>query len=373
MSLLSLLGGMAPETFFRDFWQKRPLIVRRALADVIGTPVPRDVLFELASRDEVESRLVEWRQEKWYLTHGPFPLSRFKRLPKKNWTLLIQNANHYLQNIDDILWKFNFIPAARLDDLMISVSPPGGTVGPHVDSYDVFLLQVGGAKQWQISAQQDLSCLTDAPLKILRHFTPEQTLVLEHGDMLYLPPQYAHYGVALEAGMTYSVGFRAPSAQELSFQFLNYLQDHLTVLGRYEDPDLCFQEDPARISNAMIDKVATLLEQVRWDKYALVDFLGRYLTEPKPHVFFTPPAKPFDSCNFTTRAKKQGIVLESRTQILYFDNVFYCNGDILETNLVDLPSWQHLANRRRIEGDVITKSMLPLLYEGYVAGYWYCG
>lgn len=370
MSANSLLGGLTPEEFLRDFWQKKPLVIRGALRDV-GSPMTREDVFEWVGNDDVESRLVHYCNHRWTLERGPFRRARLKRLPDTDWTLLIQNANHHIAQIDQLLWKFNFIPASRLDDLMISFSPPGGSVGPHVDSYDVFLLQVGGTKRWQISAQYDAELVEGAPLKILRHFVAEETWVLEHGDMLYLPPLYAHYGVALETGMTYSVGFRAPSTQEMVTQFLIYLQDTLCTTGRYEDPDLRFQVDPARISEEMVDRVAFMLQQICWKRETVADFLGRYLTEPKAHVFYAPPDEPIESCKFATYAMDRGVALVARTQMLYFDNIFYCNGEAIDINLEDTLLWQQLANHRQLDGCAISPSMLPLLYEGYVLGYWY--
>ena len=192
---IPLLGGLTAEAFLAEYWQKKPLLIRQAVQD-LDPIVDFSVLKQLAVRDDVESRLVEYRANRWHLEQGPFRPSRFQRLPETDWTLLVQSVNHHLPHIADLLWRFDFIPYARLDDLMISYAPPGGTVGPHFDSYDVFLLQVGGKKRWQISAQSEaqLGLVEDAPLKILKSFVADQTWELEEGDMLYLPPKYAHTG-----------------------------------------------------------------------------------------------------------------------------------------------------------------------------------
>lgn len=365
-----LLGGLTPETFLQDYWHKKPLLIRGALADV-GEPVDYRWLAKLAAQEEVESRLIEYKNGKWSLERGPFRAGRLRKLPASDWTLLVQNVNHHVPHIADILWRFDFIPYARLDDLMISYAPPGGTVGPHFDSYDVFLLQVGGKKSWKIAAQDDMTLIEDAPLKILKQFDEEQEFVLEHGDMLYLPPRYAHYGVALEPGMTYSIGFRAPSAQELATQFLVYLQDRLQVDGMYADPDLRWQAEPARIGDQMIDKVLDTLKQVRWDRDSVADFLGHYLTEPKPHVFFEGEEETLDADEFAESIKKQGITLDLKSLILYVDGMLYCNGEKLEIDNGDVAAWQQLANRRSLPGAAITATMLDLLYEGYQIGFWH--
>ncbi|MEQ6292068.1 cupin domain-containing protein [Vogesella sp. GCM10023246] len=370
MKPIDLLGGMSAATFLQDYWHKKPLLIRGALKDV-GELVGFEVLSELATQEEVESRLIEFRNGQWKLERGPFRPSRFKRLPQSDWTILVQNVNHHLPHVADILWRFNFIPYARLDDLMISYAPPGGTVGPHFDSYDVFLLQVGGRKRWQISTQQDESFIEDAPIKVLRDFQPEEEFILEHGDMLYLPPRCAHHGVALEPGMTYSIGFRAPSAQELATEFLVYLQDRICMDGRYADPQLTTQTDPARIDDSMVAQVGRMLREIRWDEATVTDFLGHYLTEPKPHVFYDAPDDELEEQEFAEAVQQHGIVLDLKSQILYANEMLYCNGSVLECEPADLTAWQQLANDRQLAGTGITDTMLPTLYEGYLTGWWY--
>ncbi|MDF0604477.1 cupin domain-containing protein [Neisseriaceae bacterium TC5R-5] len=370
MNITTLLGGLSPENFLQEYWHKKPLLIRGALTDV-GPWVDFGVLSELAQQEEVESRLIEYRRGRWQMEHGPFRPARWRKLAASDWTLLVQSVNHHLPHIDEILWRFNFIPYARLDDLMISYAPPGGTVGPHFDAYDVFLLQVGGRKRWQISSQHDEAFIEDAPIRVLKDFRTEQEFVLEHGDMLYLPPKYAHYGVALESGMTYSIGFRAPPAQELANQFLMYLQDNLRLEGVYADPHLQLQADPARISEEMVEQVSSLLQQIRWDRQVVGDFLGRYLTEPKAHVFYDSPESPLDEQTFLLQLESQGLVLDRKSQILLEGEQVYCNGECLATELTDLVCWRYFANTRRLSPEHYISSMGPGLYEGYLSGYWH--
>ncbi|WP_047236354.1 cupin domain-containing protein, partial [Chromobacterium subtsugae] len=270
-----------------------------------------------------------------------------------------------------ILWRFNFIPYARLDDLMISYAPPGGTVGPHFDAYDVFLLQVGGRKRWQISAQHDDDFIEDAPIRVLKDFRVEEEFVLEHGDMLYLPPHYAHHGVALEPGMTYSIGFRAPPAQELATQFLVYLQDRMCLDGVYADPNLKLQADPARISAEMIEQVSGLLSRIRWDKDTVCDFLGHYLTEPKAHVFYDAPEEELDEDEFAEALASQGLALDRKSQILFCDDCVYCNGEKLAADAGDFAHWRQFANQRKLAPGTFSADMLASLYDGYLSGYWH--
>lgn len=370
MKPMTLLGGLTPEAFLKEYWQKKPLLIRGALTDV-GPHVDFKCLSELAMQEDVESRLIENRNGRWHLERGPFRPARFRKLGETDWTILVQNVNHHLPHIDKILWQFDFIPFARLDDLMISYAPPGGTVGPHFDSYDVFLLQVGGKKRWQISSQADDDFIPDAPIRVLQDFRVEEEFVLEHSDMLYLPPKCAHYGVALEPGMTYSIGFRAAPAQELATQFLVYLQDHICLDGRYADPELQRQADPARISEEMVDKVSQMLSQIVWNKDTVSDFLGHYLTEPKPHVFYDSPENELDEDEFANEVSLHGVELDRKSLILFHQEMFYCNGEVLEIEPADVALWQQFANQRHLSAADIRPSLLGVLYEGYLAGYWH--
>ncbi len=194
MKKLSLLGNITAEQFLKTYWHKKPLLIRNAIASF--TPIfSRDALFDLAAQDDVESRLITEHKQQWEMRQGPF--DRLPSLKQKTWTLLLQGANYYNDAATDLLNAFRFIPDARLDDLMISFATDGGGVGPHFDSYDVFLLQAHGQRRWRIGAQKDLTLVDGMPLKILKNFNPTEEFVLGPGDMLYLPPQYAHEGVAI--------------------------------------------------------------------------------------------------------------------------------------------------------------------------------
>ena len=236
--------------FLRDHWQKKPLLVRGAFPECrdIATPA---VLFELAARDDMESRLVERGRRGWRVRHGPFERGELKRLPRSGWTLLVQGINHAMPAAQRLLDAFAFIPYARLDDVMASYAPPGGGVGPHFDHYDVFLVQGAGRRRWRISRQRDLALVAGAPLRILRRFRAAREWILETGDVLYLPPRCAHDGVAIDDCITYSVGFRAPRAQELAAGFLDDLQERIRLPGIYEDPGLRPAAHPARLDDVM--------------------------------------------------------------------------------------------------------------------------
>src|SRR5688572_31164692 len=261
----SFLAGLPPSEFLRRHWQKKPLFARNAFPDYAGA-ITRNDLFRLARRDDIESRIVTRARGRWQVRHGPFTAADFRRLPRANWTLLVQGVDRAVAQAARLLREFSFIPHARLDDVMVSYAAPGGGVGPHFDSYDVFLVQGEGQRRWRVSAQKDLDLVSGAPLKILRRFAADHEWIVRPGDVLYLPPDYAHEGVAVGECITYSIGFRAPAAQELAQRFLDFLHDRVALEGRYADPGLVPAREPARIPPALLDWSARTLERLRWSR-----------------------------------------------------------------------------------------------------------
>ena len=345
------------------------MLIRNAFPGFTGLLTPQE-LAGLACLEDAQSRLITQKRERWQLKHGPLQEQDFAKLPNTKWTLLVQGVNHFLPEAERLLQTFNFIPHARLDDLMVSFAPSGGSVGPHFDSYDVFLLQGLGERRWQISAQHDMSLLPNAPLKILQHFAPEQDWLLSPGDMLYLPPRYAHHGVAQNDCMTYSIGFRAPAAQELATQFLIYLQDHLQLEGMYQDPGLKRQKHAGAISASMFKQVAHMLEQIRWGKTDIARFLGQYLSEPKSHIFFEPPRNKLALGEFVRRALKNGVRLDLKSQLLFHDNLFFMNGETSQIGATAHETLASLADNRRLPpGMSWDDATQRLLYQWYGDGY----
>jgi 50S ribosomal protein L16 3-hydroxylase len=365
--MTTLLGGLSPTRFLRDVWHKRPLLIRNAVPRVAGRVSPTATP-QQASREDVESRLIQGSGTHWQLDHGPFKKSDFKRLPKTEWTLLVQSLNHFLPEADALLARFDFIPHARLDDLMVSYAAPRGSVGPHFDSYDVFLLQGQGHRRWQISTQTDLTILDDEPLKILRRFKAEDEWVLGPGDMLYLPPHVAHYGVAEDDCMTYSIGFRAPTTEELAHGFLMHLQDTLKLEGRYADPDLRLQAHPGEISRAMLAQIEGMIARVRWSKRDIAEFAGRYLSEPKPNVFFTAPDAPLSRAAFYKQANKSGVSLDPKSRLLFAGGRFFINGEALTPAADETPPLKQLADQHRLAAP-LPAALRQRLYDWYEAGW----
>lgn len=363
------LGGLTVEQFLRRHWQRRPLLARAALPQFAGL-VRRELLFDLAARDDLDSRLVVHDRERWRVRHGPFTRRELGRLPASRWTLLVQGVDRVLPAARELLQHFSFIPWARFDDFMVSYAPSGGGVGPHFDSYDVFLLQLQGERRWRVSPQRDLSLVEDAPLRILRRFRPSNEWVLHPGDLLYLPPRYAHDGIAVTACITCSIGFRAPGAQEIGTRFLDYLQDQLQLDGLYEDRGLRRQRHPAQLGDAMAGKLKGLLGKVRWSAADVERFLGCYLSEPHANVVFSRPRRPLSLDAFSRRAVRQGVHLALPTRMLFRHGVFFINGEACPARPRAARTLRRLADQRRLPpGAAGDRESAPLLYDWYRAGY----
>jgi 50S ribosomal protein L16 3-hydroxylase len=368
MKKLSLLGGLTPEQFLRNYWQKKPLLIRQAIPG-FAPLLLRDELFKLAENDEVESRVITHFDQHWQMHSGPHELPSVKR---KGWTLLVQGVNLHNEAVNALLRQFRFIPDARLDDVMISYASDTGGVGPHFDSYDVFLLQAHGQRRWRISAQKDLSLVKGMPLKILQNFEAEQEFILEPGDMLYLPPHYAHDGIAIGECMTYSIGFRAPAFQELGEAFLQFMADSIDLPGRYADPDLKVAKRPAEIERSMLTRIATELSKVRFTDDDITIFLGEYLTEPKPTTFLHPSVSPLTFARFRKKACNTGVMLSPKTRMLYRGRNVFINGESFSVSAGDKAALALLADERRIDGPDVSQAsedVMEALFSWYEDGW----
>jgi len=342
-----VLGDLTPQRFLRNYWQRKPLFVKNALREMASCFEPA-LLFDLALREDVESRLVLRERGRWRVEHGPFRRADLKRLPSRGWSLLVQGADMHLDAARALMDRFDFVPYARHDDLMVSLAPEGGGVGPHFDSYDVFLLQARGARRWRIGAQPDLTLVEGAPLRILEQFRPERELTVEPGDLLYLPPRYAHEGVALSESITCSIGFRAPSAEELVGSFLQWLPDALSSSGRYCDPGLALQRHPAQISTAMVRRIESMLRAIRWGRAEVERFVGAQLTEPKSQIWFEPPRPALPFARFLQHAQRRGVRLALKSRMLFRDRHFFINGDYVRARSGDCSALVALADARRL-------------------------
>ena len=361
-----LLGGLTPQLFMRRHWQKKPLLVRQAVPGGVAL-VDRAQLFALASHDEVESRLIAQRAGRWTLRHGPLARRAIPPLKQANWTLLVQGLDLHLPSARALLDRFRFVPDARLDDVMLSFATDGGGVGPHVDSYDVFLLQAQGRRRWRIGPVKQPELVPDVPLKILANFEAEQEWLLEPGDMLYLPPGWAHDGVAEGECMTCSIGFRAAGRDELGREVLQRLLDGADVEQRgplYRDPQLAATDAPGRIPDALQAFAEVAVARLLADPKALACALGEVLSEPKRGVWFDASEVP--------KPKAGGVRLDQRTRVLYDDAHVFINGESFRAAGRDARLMRRLADRRALDAaevDALSAGARELLADWLAAGW----
>jgi len=369
---LTLLGGLTPAAFMRRHWQRKPLLVRQAIPD-FKPPISAAQVKRLARNDDVESRLV-WRDSgHWQMENGPF--SRLPAAREPGWSVLVQSVDQHSDDVAELMQRFRFVPDARLDDLMISVASDQGGIGPHFDSYDVFLLQGQGKRRWRIGRQKDLSLLPNLPLKVLAHFEPEADYVLEPGDMLYLPPHIAHDGVAMGGDcMTLSIGFRSPSDATLVRGLLEAAADQITaragepcgpygepplpgpdLSGMYRDRDQPATATPAEIPAAMVQQALAALARIRFDETLSARFLGCWLTEPNRNATFDAPNQ--EPPDLAKDWPDSGCLrLDRRSRMLYRGKQLFINGETapIAPNVV----LRKLADARRLScADPLCRSL----------------
>ncbi len=374
---LPLLGGLSAAQFMRRYWQKKPLLIRQAIPAMVPS-IDRSALFALAEREEVESRLIRHGKSGWSLKHGPLPRRALPPLKQPAWTLLVQGVDLHHDGVNALLQQFRFLPDARLDDLMISYASDTGGVGAHFDSYDVFLLQAQGRRRWSIGKQSDLRLQSGVPLKILENFEPEQTFVLEPGDMLYLPPKYAHDGVAVgDDCMTCSIGLRSSAMGELGADLLArmaqaYSEDLEDAgpaeLARYRDPTQPAVDAPAAMPAALQGFARKAIEAALRDADAIDRALGASLTEPKANIWFDEAGEVPDAM--------QHVALDRRTRMLYDTRHIYINGESFRAGGADATLMRRLADRRALgprELACASEGALALLGEWCEAGWLHAG
>ena len=363
---LALLAGLSPVQFMRRHWQKKPLLVRGAMPD-FAPLLSRAELFKLASSDGVESRLIVKNSQNWRMKSGPFAQRALPPLKQPGWTMLVQGVDGHVAAAHRLLQQFRFVPDARLDDLMISWATPGGGVGPHFDSYDVFLLQASGSRRWRISQQKDLTLQEGVPLKILQNFAPEEEFVLHAGDMLYLPPRYAHDGVAVECMgsdgkvqdcMTYSIGFKAPVAQELAAEMLHRLaefsEDALEAATAeqsqkmYRDAGQAATAMPAQLPQGLVTFAQKAVQDALKDPLALGCALGEIMTSLKPQVWFEESQAALPVA--------MGVRLDAKTRMMYDENHIFINGESYRAKGADAVLMRLLANQRELPVQALRKA-----------------
>jgi len=380
----ALLGGNSPQQFMKSYWHKKPLLVRGAIPafqlankfdEPLGSPISPEDLFKIAGDEAVESRLI--KAKPWTFSNGPMMKKSIPSIETPDWTLLLQGMEAKHPAAAKVLSWFRFIPDARLDDLMISIAGPGGGVGPHFDSYDVFLIQMSGRRRWRISKQTDLSLNPNLPLKILQNFKAEQEWDLEPGDMLYLPPHIAHDGIALDAGcQTWSVGFRAQSYKELLqeglWRLAESLEDIPELEKRFADPGQRATSNAEQLPEEIIVQLAKKLRDLKLDRVeTFLPGISAYLSEPKPQAYFDGMANNLSPEEFRRQLTKQALQAHPQTRLLALGKVIYCNGEDMTSNqAAEIQAvWRALAASRQFQGSIGKNGANNSLFEAFEAGW----
>jgi 50S ribosomal protein L16 3-hydroxylase len=363
---LQLLAGLTPREFMRRHWQRKPLLVRGAIGE-FRPPLSRTDLFALAARDDVESRLVRNAgRSRWSLVQGPIARSALPPVRRPGWTLLVQGVDLHDEDARTLLQLFCFVPDARLDDLMISWASDGGGVGAHVDSYDVFLLQASGRRRWRIAQRFDATLDARAPLKVLRKFAAEQEFVLESGDLLYLPPNWAHEGVAVGGDcMTCSIGMRAPQRGELAAEIVQRIAEAHEDAVLYRDAGQPAATRPAAIPSSLGTFAADAVQRLARQPRAVARALGEVLSEPKAHVWFKK----------RTATRRLGAVwLDRRTRMLYDVEHVFINGEAVRSRGRDTALLRRLADERALGASSVrgASPTLKAQLRDWLAAGWLC-
>jgi 50S ribosomal protein L16 3-hydroxylase len=372
---LNLLGGLSPAEFMKRYWQKKPLLIRNAIPGMKPL-IDRTSLLEMLESEEVESRQIVRKGEKWTLKKGPLKRKSLPSLKTPDWTVLVQGVDLHNDAVHALLQQFRFVPDARLDDLMISFATDGGGVGPHFDSYDVFLLQVHGQRKWRIGRQKKFELQEGVPLKILKDFKPEAEYLLNPGDMLYLPPGCAHDGIAVGECMTYSIGFKAPRSAQLASELLMGLSEEMSDKSGlsldviYQDPRQTVAVRDAAIPPALQKFALQAVTKAVKDPQILNCLLGEALTEPKPNVWFDPP-HPDDVGQLAWPCAVQ---LDRRTKMLFDPKHIFVNGESFRASGRDAKLLQKLANEKALSAKEASNLSAPaaeLMQAWWEEGWWH--
>lgn len=370
--VLRRLGALPVADFMRRFWQRKPLVIRQALPGLVA-PLSAAQLRAAAARADVQSRLVTAFAGHWQLQRGPFAARALPARTRPGWTLLVQATDALDGAAAQLLARFRFVPDARVDDLMISVASRGGGVGPHLDSYDVFLVQAQGRRRWRISRQRDVALRPGLPLAILAQFRPQHEWVLEPGDVLYLPPGVAHEGVALDDDcITCSVGLRAPRWAEAIDPWLDTLGAHPALQRQYRDAGQAATARPARLPAAMIDALHAALKRAAPTRADAARSLLVAQSEPRPEVVFAPPARALGAAAFMRAARRHGVQLDQRSRVLYAGAMLAVNGELQALPTGARRLLQRLADQRALAPaacPAATSAAAALLHDWYRAGW----
>lgn len=370
---MQLLGGLTHTEFLEEYWQKKPLLIRQAWPN-FEPLLSKEELAGLSLEQDIESRLLieeqaldsyqKGQQPPWQLKQGPFDEQTYQNLPDSHWTLLIQALDHWLPEARNVMEQFNFIPNWRVDDLMVSYAVDGGSVGAHYDQYDVFLLQAEGLREWRIGqmCDENSAIVEGLPVKLLREFEETQRWTLEPGDMLYLPPALAHYGIARGECMTYSIGFRAPSLSELAQSLLDEIIINHNDAKRYRDVAFSALDKPGKITPDALKPIQNMLEALIKDEQALANSLGKLMSEAKYPEFKAEPLENEEVEHLIEQLsdEPQGVCYKNEhTRFAYYTKAeqvdFFVQGQSQAYGIESLAMIEYLANHNQYENAVLSE------------------
>ncbi len=317
--------------FLEKYWQKKPVVLKRAFPDFVD-PITPDELAGLATEPEVDSRIVSHKNGQWQAWHGPF--EAFDHLGETNWSLLAQAVNHWHAPSAELVKPFRVLPEWRFDDLMISYSVPGGGVGPHIDQYDVFIIQGMGSRRWRVGDK--LPMRQFCPHPALLHVDPFEPIIdedLEPGDILYIPPGFPHDGFTHETAFNYSIGFRGPNGRDLISSFADYALENDLGNEHYSDPDLTCREHPGRVEEYELDRLRGMMIEMINDPVHFKQWFGSFITTPRHELDVSPEPDDYGAEEIV-EALQEGQVLTrlSGLRVLHIGDSFFINSECLETS-----------------------------------------
>lgn len=324
------LNNLTRQQFLDEYWQKKPLLIRQGLSN-FDDPISPDELAGLAMEPQIESRLVSQTNGQWQAQHGPF--ENYDHLGEKDWSLLIQGVDHWDEQVDALLNEFRFLPNWRIDDVMVSFATPGGGVGPHVDNYDVFIIQGSGKRHWQVGSNEALKeVIANEALLHVEAFEPIIDVELLPGDILYIPPGFPHQGIAIEPSMSFSVGYRTIAKSHLFSGFADYLIDHQYGKDMVVDPSRQATTTPGLIDAQDISNLTNCLKEMLTDEKQLTDFYGLHLSSAKHELAIDEDIEPFDSDEILSILQTQPLYRLGGLRCLYFPQDWakgwlYINGE----------------------------------------------
>jgi 50S ribosomal protein L16 3-hydroxylase len=343
---LKHLGNLTPHKFLKDHWQKKPLLIRGGFDDCFFD-LTLDELIDYSQDPKCPTRFIRREESRYSVRYGPVSRKFIKSLPNHNWTFLVQGINLVDHRAAALLQKYSFLPYARLDDVMVSFSTPGGSVGPHFDSYDVFLVQGTGRRTWQVSARHDGQLINNSELKILKNFSSEGHCTLGKGDILYLPPHYAHHGVGDSESFTFSIGFRAPDFTKLKVDFLDYLDSKCQIDKTYTDPNIRPTKYPAKIPTKLVRETIQILETLRWNKDDIHIFLGENLSMSDEYEGDT-NSKTIGWNAFRNKLNKGLYEVNPSVRMMYSGNYFFIAGRTFTLDHETIADLKRIADSRSL-------------------------